>query len=85
MGMFDKIIGKKKSTHVVITAIGKAKAEASSSGLRFSILSHLEDNGASSYTELADATGRDIHKIRVICKQMLHEGEIKENIGGDDN
>jgi predicted transcriptional regulator len=85
MGLFDNVLGKgkKKATHVSITSIGKKKVEESSGGLRFSILSHLEDSGSSSYNELAEATGKDIHKIKATCKQMLHDGEIRETIDED--
>jgi DNA-binding MarR family transcriptional regulator len=85
MGMFDKILGKgKKTSSIAITSTGKRKVEElSAGGIRFDILSYLEDNGSSTINELADATRANEHKVRETIKRMEHDGWVKESASSE--
>ena len=79
--LFDKVLGKgKKQSNIAITQTGKRKVEElSAGGIKFDILSYLEDNGSSSINELADATRANEHKVRMTIKSMIHDGWVKES------
>jgi len=81
MGIFDKVMGKsKKATNIAITSVGKRKVEElSSGGIKFDLLSYLEDNGSSSVSELAEATRANEHKIKLIIQSMEKDGWVKRS------
>lgn len=80
MGILDRFMGKKRLNSVSITQTGKRKVEElSAGGIKFDILSYLEDNGSSTVNELAEITRADEHKIRLTVKSMIKDGWIKES------
>jgi hypothetical protein len=73
---------------VGLTELGKSKAEnvGESVGLRYSIITYIEDKGVSSIAEIAD--GVNVHPLEVKKKirQLVGEGWLlyTDDFGGDD-
>ena len=73
--MLDKIFGKKKSKLVVLTELGKHKAEdlVGSNGIRLKVISYLEEHGESSISEISSGTNYPPEQVKVMIEKLQRE------------
>jgi predicted ArsR family transcriptional regulator len=73
---------------VGLTSLGKRKAEnvGESIGLRYSIITYIEDKGVSSVAEIADGVNVHPLEVRRKIKQLVNEGWLlyTDDLGDDD-
>lgn len=83
MGFLDKALGRnKESSGITLTENGKAKAESieqDGSILRLKVIDYLDENGASSYREIAEATGYEESRIKNLAKILFKECLIRSS------
>lgn len=85
--VFRGLASSVKPKHVIIglTTLGKSKSESfEGNGTKFQILADLADNGASSIREIANRTGIDDSKVKVVVKTLLREGMVRKMDAGDE-
>ena len=86
MGFLDKVMGKKSSKNVVLTELGKQKAEqvAGEGGARLKIASDLDQYGESSLREISERTGISEQKVKIWVDKLCDDGWCRNvyNSGG---
>ena len=87
MGIFDVLVGKKKSQLYTLTELGKTKADnmAGVNKIRLDIISYMEEHGASSISEIASGTHYPEHQVKAIVSKLYKEQWVVpvKNTGGD--
>jgi DNA-binding IscR family transcriptional regulator len=79
--------GNKKATLVTLTELGKQKSEQveQATGLRLKVVSYLEENGASSISEISSKIGYPQEQVKEMVNRLYKEQwvTIVKNAGGD--
>ena len=84
MGIFDKLTGSQhravgERVVIVLTPLGKTKAEKFDlPGRKWQVLATLDEQGASTITEIAEETRMSTGKVKSIVKELIATGYAKK-------